>query len=125
MRQAGDVGFFGEEMAEAAIEILVGAFLPGAVGVAEVDFEVEFGFKLLIEGEFCALVDGDGAAQGWRQAGQDVIDAVDDYLAVFARIFDDKDHSGAAFDKGGEVAVFADDEVAFEVAEMSSFINGF
>ena len=112
-------------MAEAAVEVFVGAFLPGAVGVAEVDFEVEFGFKLLIEGEFCALVDGDGAAQGWRQAGQDVIDAVDDYLAVFARIFDDKDHSGAAFDKGGEVAVFADDEVAFEVAEMSSVINGF
>jgi hypothetical protein len=112
-------------MAEAAIEILVGAFLPGAVGVAEVDFEAEFCFKLLIEGEFRALVDGDGAAQGWRQDAQDGVYAVDDYLAVFACVFDDKDHSGAALNEGGEVAVFADDKVAFEVAKMSSVINSF
>jgi hypothetical protein len=124
LRDGGDIGFFGKKVAEAAVEVFIGAFLPGAVGVAEIDFEVEFGFKLLIEGEFSALVDGDGAAQGWRQAAQDVIDTIDDYLTVFAWVFDDKDHSCPAFNEGGEVAVFADDEVAFEMAEMSSIING-
>ena len=65
-------------MAQAAIEVFIGAFLPGAVGVAEVDLEAEFCFNALIKGEFRALVDGDGAAQGWRQGGEDPIDVVDD-----------------------------------------------
>jgi hypothetical protein len=43
LRDGGDIGFFGEKVTQAAVEVLIGAFLPGAVGVAKLDLEAENG----------------------------------------------------------------------------------
>ena len=49
-------------MAKAAVKVFVGPFLPRAVGIAEVDFDAQNGFKSLIKSEFFALVDAHGLA---------------------------------------------------------------
>ena len=49
-------------MAEAAVKVFVGPFLPRAVGIAEVDFDAQNGFKSLIKCEFFAFVDAHGLA---------------------------------------------------------------
>ena len=55
----GQVGAFGEELADEAVEVLVGAALPGRVRVAEVDGDTGGDAERGVGGEFGALVPGE------------------------------------------------------------------
>ena len=55
---AGQVGAFGEVLAQQPVGVLVGASLPGAVGVAEVDRYVGLDGERRVGGEFFASVPG-------------------------------------------------------------------
>src|ERR671919_623790 len=60
---AGEVGALGEVLAQEAVGVLVGAALPWAVWVGEVDGETGVDFELGVLGEFFAAVPGQRAAQ--------------------------------------------------------------
>lgn len=63
-----EVGALGEELANQAICVLVGAALPGAVGIGEVDLQtgaLSLGF---VARHFLALIVGQGSAQASRDA---------------------------------------------------------
>lgn len=65
-----EVGAFGEEVTDQAVGVLVGWALPGAVGVAEVDFAVCGDAELGVLGHLGALVPGEGLEQvGWEVLG--------------------------------------------------------
>ena len=63
MADAGEVGGFGEEVAQQAVGIFVGAAFPRGVGVGEVDVKVQAVFELLEVGEFFAVVAGQRLAE--------------------------------------------------------------
>ena len=63
------VGAFGEVLAQQAVGVLVGAALPGAVWVAEVDRQPGGFGDLGVQGHFAALVPGQGAAQDLGDLG--------------------------------------------------------
>ena len=56
MGHARKINAFGEEIAEEAIRVFVGAALPGGVGMGEVDFEVEPSFDRLESCELRAVI---------------------------------------------------------------------
>lgn len=64
---SGQVGSLGEVLAQQAVGVLVGAALPGAVGVAEVHLHVERGGHACMQGEFGSLIPCRAVAQ---QRGQ-------------------------------------------------------
>ena len=66
---SGEVCAFGEVLAQQAVGVLVGAALPGAVGVTEVDVEVGIDSQLGVLGHLRALVPGQRAAQLLGQRG--------------------------------------------------------
>lgn len=59
----GQVGAFGEVLPEQPVGVLVGASLPGAVRVAEVDPHVQCGRDLAVQRELGALVPGQRVKQ--------------------------------------------------------------
>ena len=64
----GEVGAFGHPLAEEAVGVLVGAALPGRVGVAEVDVDAGVDAERGVLGHLPALVPGDRSDQV-RRAG--------------------------------------------------------
>ena len=60
---SAEVGAFEEVLAEETVGVLVGATLPGTLGVAEVDIEVGVYSELSVLGHLGSLVPGQGAAQ--------------------------------------------------------------
>ena len=63
----GEVGSFGEGMAQEPVGVLIGAPLPGAVRVAEVDVEIGGELQALVVCEFLAAVPGQREAELSRQ----------------------------------------------------------
>jgi hypothetical protein len=59
----GEVGAFGEVLAERSVGVLVGSALPGRVWITEVDGQVGGEGDLGVAGEFGAPVPGQGACQ--------------------------------------------------------------
>ena len=84
-------------MAKAAVKVFVGPFLPRAVGIAEVDFQAQVGFKPLIKREFFALIDAHGLAHFGGEDDQGFGDARNNQVTVFAGIFYQKSHARFAF----------------------------
>ena len=60
---SAEIGAFGEVLAEETVGVLVGATLPGTLGVAEVDIEIGVYSQLSVLGHLGSLVPGQGAAQ--------------------------------------------------------------
>src|SRR4029079_11136417 len=67
--EAPQLGAFGPVLAQQAVGVLVGAALPGRVGVGEVDAEVRLDGDVGVGGHFAAAVPGQGAAQRVGQCG--------------------------------------------------------
>ena len=62
-RDGGEVGSFGEEVADQAVGVFVGSALPGAVRVTEIDGHSRRQGQLGVAGHLFALVIGEGFAQ--------------------------------------------------------------
>ena len=75
---AGEVGAFWEVLAEESVGVLVGASLPGAVRVAEVDLEAGVDAELSVLGHLGALVPGQRAPELVGQRGDGSGDFVTD-----------------------------------------------
>ena len=60
---SAEIGAFGEVLSEETVGVLVGATLPGTLGVAEVDIEIGVYSELSVLGHLGSLVPGQGAAQ--------------------------------------------------------------
>jgi hypothetical protein len=73
------VGAFGQILAQQAIGVLVGAPLPGVVGMGEVDRQLEFLFEFEGTGEFPLTWEND------RQALEDLGVAKEQYDATIAK----------------------------------------
>ena len=63
---AEEVGAFGQVLAQQAVGVLVGAALPGGMGVAEVDRDAGGDGEVGVVGHFLALIPGDGAGAARR-----------------------------------------------------------
>lgn len=59
--EVSQVGFLGQVLPEEAVGILVGASLPGTVGIGEVDVGLEEFFEMFERGKFFSVVHGQGA----------------------------------------------------------------
>ena len=79
---ATPVGAVGEVLAEEAVGVVVGAALPGTLGVAEVDVEVGVCAELCVLGHFGSLVPGQRAAELLGQGGDRRSDGVSDGLGA-------------------------------------------
>ena len=119
----GEVGALGEVLAEQSVGVLVGASLPGRVGVAEVDGDTGLDAEAGVFGHLDALVPGDRAAQRvgqCRDRGGHLVSDVFSGLVV-AEVQQDHEAGGTldqCADRGTVVA--ADDQVAFPVAGHGS-----
>ena len=109
----------GEVLARQAVGVLVGAALPGAVGVAEVHLHAGRGGHACMQGGFGSLVPCRAVAQ---QRGQRPHLADDGVLHVFGvvpvgQVQEDRE-PGGAFHEGSDRAAVAGtaDQVAFPVA---------
>ena len=58
VRDGGEIEATGQVVTEAVVLALAGGAFPGAVGVAELDLELEVGRELGVFGHFLALVVG-------------------------------------------------------------------
>ena len=116
--QSGQVHALGQILPQQAVGVLVGRALPGAVGVGEVDPQVQPLGQLLVAGHFLALVVGQGFAQARRQGAQAPRKACQDRLGVGAIDFGQQDEAALALDQGTNSAGVAGalDEVAIPVA---------
>ena len=63
--EGGEVGAFGEVLADQAVSIFVGAAFPGVVRSGEVDRDLEFSFDGFIGVKLSAVVGGDGFEEGF------------------------------------------------------------
>lgn len=114
----GKVGALGEVLPQQAVGVFVGAALPGAGGVAEVDRDVGGDGEGLVGGHFGALVPGQGPLQvRWGGLDRGCQCCADGSGTVVGGQVDEQQVAGAAFDQGGDggAGVAADDEVAFPV----------
>jgi len=70
VRDFGEVGAFGQVMADAAVLALARAAFPWAVGVAEEDLEAEVSGADFVLGHLFALIISEAVAQGHRDESQ-------------------------------------------------------
>src|SRR5689334_1418348 len=115
----GQVGAFGEVVADQAVGVFVGAALPGRMGVGEVDRDAGGDGELGVVGHFFALVPGQGAAQRLGEGGDVRGERGGDGLGgVAVGQGDDQAVAGGALGEGDHRGLVrgADDQVAFPVA---------
>lgn len=99
----GQVGALREVLPQQAVRVLVGAALPGAGGIAEVDRDVGGDSGRAVSGHLAALVPGQGALQMRRQRLDGVCERGADLGgSVPGREVDQRQVAGAAFDQGGD-----------------------
>ena len=79
---SAEIGAFGEVLAEETVGVLVGATLPGTLGVAEVDVEIGVYSELSVLCHLGSLVPGQRAAQLFGQGGDRLSDSVSDCLGA-------------------------------------------
>lgn len=114
----GQVGAFGQVVADAAVLALAGAALPRAEGVAEEDLQVEVGGEGPMLGHFLALIIGQGLAQrqgnGGKAAGEGLAHALS---VLLGQVAEHGEASGALHEHahGGAVAR-AHNQIAFVMA---------
>src|SRR5687767_4515289 len=121
----GEVGAFGQELADQAVPVLVGSSLPGGVRVAEVDRAAGGDAEGVVGGEFPALVPGQGSGQLGGEPGDVLGEAGSDVFGGFGLDLDQHPEPGCSFHEGGHGAavVGADQQVAFPVARNRSVLG--
>jgi len=120
----GEVGPFGEILADEAIGIFVEAALPGMIGVGKVGIGPENLGKQLVQGEFFAVVVGGSEHLITVATGR-----LDDRAAHFQGLFGggqaDEGESAESLDHGHQYRTTrpADDGVHFPIADAGSLIH--
>ena len=64
LRDVREIGMFGQLLANEAVHVLVGATLPGSIGMREVEIEIEFRGDRFVLCELLAVVGGHGVRDG-------------------------------------------------------------
>ena len=116
---AGDGGSCGQVAADESVGVVVGSFLPGAVGVSEVHVHAGVVGEALVAGYFPALVPGQCAHRLVGQALDAAGERVTDLVGPASQGQGDDDQvAGRALNQGRARAgpIFSDDEVPFPVA---------
>ena len=96
----GDAGQFhalGQVLADQAIGVLVGAALPGAIGVAEIDVHPQCFGELLVQGHLSAAVVGESLAHAARDRAQSSVEARQDTVRFGVVQFDQPHESRGSF----------------------------
>ena len=118
MCELAEVHTFGREFAHQAVGVFVGAALPRAVGVAELDVDLDVRAQCLTQRHLRTLIVGHGFAEALRNAFEPTLEAVELVLCSVAVEFDQHDVAADALDQRahGRAVHGALDEVALPVA---------
>ncbi len=111
---------------ENSVGVLDRAALPRRVRIAEEGRDSKITFQLLVLGELRAVVAGDGAPSGPRQAFEEAGEAGGGGLGGLARQAGGEGQAGLALDGGQKIASLGAEphEVALPMAELIAGING-
>src|SRR4051812_33645825 len=104
-RERPGLGLARQEAADAAVRVLDGAFLPGAVRVAEVGLHRELPVEGGVAGELAAAVEGDRAAGLLGQRPEDVGDAGDHRRRALVLVREQEGEAALALDERGHVGL--------------------
>lgn len=120
-----EAAFLGEVLAHQSVGVLVGAALPGSVGMGEVEGRIELLGDGLVSGKFLAVVGRQGMharLEGLEQVG----DGLADELSGFTLNFSQQGIAALALDQADEglTVIGADDRVAFPVAHAGAGLDG-
>ena len=117
-RDGGQVGAFGQELADQPVDVFVGAALPGGVGLAEVHGHAGGGGELLVTGHLAAAVVGEAAAQLGDDAAEAAAEACESVVGGTAVHLGEQHVAAVALDGRADGAGVASafDEVAFPMA---------
>jgi len=116
-----EVGALSEPAADEAVEVLVDGPLPGRVRIGEVDGDASGVFEVGSSRHLPALIPGQGVVVGVGQPGEQLRQAVHHGAGVVAvGELAEQGEAGGSVDQGDDrgPALGADDEVAFEVADL-------
>ena len=102
---AGQVGFLWEVLSQQPVGVFVGAALPGALRITEVDLHLRVHREALVFGHLQASVPSQGASQGCGQFTNLPAQRGDDGRCVFAGHFDQDDKTRMSFHQGCDVTV--------------------
>src|SRR4029079_1350044 len=114
----GQVGAFGQELADHAVPVLVAAALPWRVGVSEVDLHAGGDAERGVAGEFFALIPGQWPHELGGESADVGDQSFDDVVGGAVVEADQHPHPGGTLDEGGDLAgpAGADDQRAFLVS---------
>ena len=113
-----EIGFARHPFSQPADGVFDSAFLPGAMGVAEVGGDSQARRDHVMQGEFCSVVEGDGLAQTFGNGFEPPGDLAGDGLGGLAGLAGKEEEAGLALVQGeGGVAILAEqDQVGFPMA---------
>ena len=122
-----EVSALGQVLAQEAVGVLVGASLPGMVGMSEVDEQVQPLFQFERTGEFASVVQRQTVAFLSGQSAERSPELLGDRLGGAGVDLSRDNVAAGPIHTGDEVsrASFADDGVAFPIAESRSFVGLF
>ena len=100
LRIVGQVGFSGEVLSQQPVGIFIGAALPGALRITEVDFHIGVHREALVFGHLVPPVPGQRAPQGRGEFKRG-----DDRRCIFAGHFDQHGKTRMSFHQGRDVTV--------------------
>ena len=104
-----EIGFARHPSSQSADGVFDSAFLPWAVGIAEVGRDSEACGDQVMQGELCAVVEGDGLTQGFGDGFQPLGDLMGDGPGGLAGLAGEEEEAGLAFVQGeGGVALLAE-----------------
>src|SRR6266496_6565126 len=95
--EAIEIGACGQVSSEASDGIFDAAFLPGAMGVAEVGFDAELLGEQVVEGELGSVVDGEGGAAPFGEGTEQACDGFGGGIGLAVWGSGDEDDPGGAF----------------------------
>jgi len=123
----GQIGALGQVLTQEAIGVLVGSTFPGMVGMREVDGQIESAFQLDRTGELAAVVQRQTATFLGGQSADRPVELLGDRPGGAGMDLSCHDVAAGAIHAGDEVSLasFADDGVAFPIAEPGAFVGLF
>ena len=122
-----EVGASGQEAPEASDGVLDAALLPGAVGITEEGGQAEgLMVELVMLGELCSVVEGEGAAQGLGQGLEQAAQEFDGGLGLSVVGLEEHGQAGGSLVQGQDGLAVAGEqhEVGFPVAGLAAIAGG-
>jgi hypothetical protein len=124
LRIAGQVGFFREVLSQQSVRIFVGAALPRALRITEVDFHIGGHREALVFGHLQPSVPGQRAPQGHGELTNLPAQRGDDRRCVFAGHFDQDSKTRMSFHQGCDVTVAgAAEQIALPMTGNGAVFN--